>query len=285
VSFSVEPKNLAAELTVWDVPQKKELFHAKLAEPGYVAMNTLVISPDGATVAVAISDSDSFQQNASIKLLASDTGANRRTIHADSLLGGPCFSPDGQRLAAVTLSPHTMDVVHPTLTVWDVMTGNVLVARDLSDPAYSTYSVAWSTNGSRLAVGGTVDSSITLHDGRNGQVLATIELPERGDGVPRARLKRLAFTPDGRRIASALVSIPDRRAVVQLWDATTGKEVLNLGSSAGSPSLGPSEPIHIAFSADGYRLFQFEPLQAAFDAGGIKRIRVTTWDATPRKDR
>jgi WD40 repeat protein len=286
VSFSVEPTNLVAELTVWDVPKKKELFHAKLAEPGYVAIDTLAISPDGATVAVGVSDTDSFQGNVSIKLFASDTGEERRTINADSVLGGLRFSPDGRRLAAVTLSPDGMEVNHPTLSVWDVMTGEVLVARDLSDRSYSVYVVVWSPDGGRLAVGGTVDSSITVHDARTGQRLATIELPDRGDGVPRAQLKRLAFSPDGRRIASAHVSIPDRQAIVQLWDAATGKELLNLASSGVLPSLGPSESIHIAFSADCHRLLQFEPLQdSAFQSGGISRIRLTTWDATPRKER
>jgi WD40 repeat protein len=201
------------------------------------------------------------------------------------VLGGLCFSPDSRRIAAVVAAADPQQVI-PRLTIWDAITGDVLLTHDLSSRNLSQFVLAWSSDGARLAVGGTVDPLTTLHDARSGQVLATIALPERGDGVPRAQLKRLAFTPDGRRIASALVTIPDRQAAVQLWDAATAKQLLNLRSSDGLPSLGPSEPIHIAFSDDGHRLLQFEPLQvSAFQTGGIRRIRVTTWDATPRKDR
>jgi WD40 repeat protein len=69
----------------------------------------------------------------------------------------------------------------------------------------------------------------------------------------------LAFSPDGRRLASA--GFQDR--VVRVWDLTTGKEALTLYGHGGPVRV-------VAFSPDGRRLYS---------ASEDRTLRI--WDATP----
>jgi WD40 repeat protein len=68
----------------------------------------------------------------------------------------------------------------------------------------------------------------------------------------------IAFSPDGRRIATAC---SDR--TIKLWDAQTGQEVLTLRDHTSGVTF-------VAFSPDGYRL-----VSGSFD----RTARI--WDATP----
>jgi WD40 repeat protein len=88
---------------------------------------------------------------------------------------------------------------------------------------------------------------------------------------------KLAFSPDGRRLAS-LASFPKQVAEVKLWDLAGGGERLTLNTTGvdlvGSNGLGNSG---FAFSGDGRRLF--------YVPGGSRRdAEVQVWDATPLPD-
>ncbi len=91
--------------------------------------------------------------------------------------------------------------------------------------------------------------------------------------------KGIAFSPDGGRIATAMLSEskdadPQMTGTVTLWDVNNGREMLRLSCPWGSVSDA------IEFSPDGFRL-------TARGAAGVNSIlkgaaTVTAWDATPR---
>jgi WD40 repeat protein len=84
----------------------------------------------------------------------------------------------------------------------------------------------------------------------------------------------LAFSPDGRRLAS-LASLPTRAGEVKLWDLDGGREVLTLQTTWVSVfESGAIRDSGFAFSPDGHRLY--------FVPGGSHRdADVQAWDATP----
>jgi WD40 repeat protein len=91
---------------------------------------------------------------------------------------------------------------------------------------------------------------VKVWDTQTGQELLTLK------GHP-APISGVAFSPDGKRLASAAVA----DGMVKLWDAQTGQEIINLKVGGHVNNL--------AFSPDGHWL--------ASDPNGT----VTIWDATP----
>ena len=90
----------------------------------------------------------------------------------------------------------------------------------------------------------------------------------------RYEIWKLAFSPDGRRLAS-LASFPTQVAEVKLWDLAGGREMLTL-QATGVDLIGSNSPGNsgFAFSPDGHRLFYLP--------GGSRRdAEVQVWDATP----
>ena len=89
----------------------------------------------------------------------------------------------------------------------------------------------------------------------------------------RAMIARVAFSPDGRRLAS-LASFPMQVAEVKLWDPAGNREMLTLKTAGvdlvGSNGIGNSG---FAFSPDGHRLFYLP-------GGSRRQAEVQVWDAT-----
>jgi WD40 repeat protein len=183
------------------------------------------------------------------------------------LFAGVAFSPDGTRLASASYDE--------TVKVWDVASGQEL--RTLRGHTGSVRSVAFSPDGARLASASS-DNTVKVWDAGCGQevgrgrdtVFGSDDLRTLGfifnapsDSSDRtvkgrdgwddasgqavrtfygANSRGLAFSPDGRRLATASWD-----ATVKVWDAATGQDLCTLrGHTAGLNG--------VAFSPDGARL-------------------------------
>ena len=162
------------------------------------------------------------------------------------------FSPDGTKVATTS---------GKTVHLWDAMTGQSLVPPMKHDG--EVRHVAFSPDGTTLATASRNDKSlVSLQAGlemavQQGSLLqgpstGTIYLWGLAGGRPiRAPIRqdgevlRLAFSPDGARLATATGNGPVGEA--QLWDGATGEPV-------GRPMTHDSWVTSIAFSPDGTKL-------------------------------
>jgi WD40 repeat protein len=170
------------------------------------------------------------------------------------------FSPDGKRIASG--SDDT------TVKVWDAATGQEIFT--LKGDLGPVKSVAFSRDGKRIASVGyrrvwdaatairqrravpsqSYNSIVKVWDAATGQEILTFT------GHTES-VSSLAFSPDGKRIASASAD-----KTVKVWDAATGRETLTLKGQTDWVSS-------VAFSPDGKRI-----------ASGIIDDTVKVWDAT-----
>jgi WD40 repeat protein/tRNA A-37 threonylcarbamoyl transferase component Bud32 len=149
---------------------------------------------------------------------------------------GSAFSPDGRRLAAMTLAGGVR--VFDTMTWKQTQSMPGVESRALDYGfAYSTNLLAFSPDGHQLAVASD-RRTIKVYDAKVYHVVPPT-LPEvftlRGH---TADITCLAYSPDGRRLASACYD-----GTVKVWDMVAGQEALSLPGQMG-----------LAFSPDGRRL-------------------------------
>jgi WD40 repeat protein len=230
---------------VWDTATGEAL----LALAGHAGpIETLAFSPDGARLATGADDQTLKVWDTATGALAHDVSdfaspiygvayspdgrylaADVRVWEAESMAlvlelelgtGNLAFSPDSQRLAAVTGS---------AVTIWDVRTG-----RDLMTLAGHTdwaNSVSFSPDGKRLA-SASMDGTVRIWDlGPGGEALAL-----------EAGGLRVAFSPDGARLATDGID-----GTARVWDVETGGPLAALAGH-GSGLWG------VAWSGDGSRL-------------------------------
>src|SRR5262249_14976128 len=150
------------------------------------------------------------------------------------------FSPDG-RLLVSSACPHA-DPRDTLLHVWDVEQGRELQRMD--GHAVGTACVAFSPNGRIVASGG-FDGSIRCWEVVSGQEVLTLQKPQDDRVTSRTMVRSLAFSGDGRVLASGGSMYPTQTCY--LWDLEEGVEALHF-------SLCTRELPAVAFAPDGKTL-------------------------------
>ena len=213
LAFSPDSKRIVSgsmdhTVRIWDAATGDEL--TALVGHGW-KISSVAFSTDGERIISA-------SNNGEIKIWNADTDTDKE----GTVLKGHkapvrdiVFSPDGKQLVSASYDK--------TIKLWDV--SEVNETRTLRGHEGPIWGIAISHDGKRIASGSS-DKTVRIWDAATGDELMT--LGQNGNVL------EVAFSPDGKRIASA-------DGDVRVWDTKTGEEVMTLpkGGSA------------IAFSPDG----------------------------------
>ena len=231
----------------------------------------------------------SAEARKNVVTLRDDAG---KVMYETPELDGPIhwlkFSPDGRRLAACAVNPNADVLTAAQFCVWDTASGAELLALRLPREEYSDRApgAAFSPDGSRLAVVVNLGpfrartSAIKVLDidakrevwesDKIKQSIAELRFSPNGGlilGVPDARRLAVWDAKDGRMLwndqtdigglgfsndSTQIFGYKYRRQEIQLWDATSGVELVNFRG----PFFGQSFPdrTKIALSPNGRHL-------------------------------
>jgi WD40 repeat protein len=166
------------------------------------------------------------------------------------------YDPGGKWIASVSSWNGAPADPECEIKLWGADTGREL--RTFRRPAERRlWSLAVSPDGSRLALGGESDT-LEVCDATTGETLLTIP----------ARAPSVAYSPDGRLLATASGGWVEGMGEVRLWDAATGQPVRTLRVRRHEVT----RITGLAFSADGRRL-------AAASANSLVGMDAfTVWD-------
>jgi WD40 repeat protein/serine/threonine protein kinase/tetratricopeptide (TPR) repeat protein len=232
VAFSADGQRLAScgedgTVRLWDARSGQEL----LSLAGHTGRVTgVAFSPDHQCLA-------SCGEDGTVRLWGSHPGPRVFSLSGHvGYVTSVAFGPNGHRLASGGNDQR--------IRLWDVRTGQDLQVFEGHDA--SVLSLAFSPDGRWLASGsGEVDmpenwrpfGQLKVWDIASGRELRSFKAPH-GD-----RVSSVAFSPDGKRLASG----GDDR-MVRLWEVDTGKELLALKGHT-------DWVINLAFSPDGRTLW------------------------------
>jgi WD40 repeat protein len=262
VAFSPDGRRLAGDtgqlIRIWDLSTGKEV--ASIPREGYTGIVHLAFRPDGEQLALTHPD------KRLIRLWDPAKGREVMTLRGHThFIQDLAFSPEGALLASAG-EDGTVKVQDVTAHPVHLTTNQTAVIVD---------SVAFSPDGARLA--------LTCMDDLQGKNYR-IHVVDAATGYQVLRLSghtkplwQVAYSPDGRRLASA-----SEDGTVRVWSARTGRSRLVF---KGHPPR-PEKPGHITFSPDGSGVdsVTFSPdgrwvASAAWDG------TVLVWDADTGKVR
>jgi RNA polymerase sigma factor (sigma-70 family) len=228
---------------VWDLATGKELRCLK-GQPGF----GFALSPDGKSLAVG----ENGEKGQQVALWDPTTAKQVRQFGAATRPAPAlAFSPDGKLLAvgdgAPVEGPRGGEGGASTVRLWDAAAGRKLL--ELEGHSGGVTAVAFARDG-RTLVSASHDATLRFWDAATGKPVRTIRVPEdtsagaefdpdRVRGIHYGGVRAVAFSPDGRLLASG-----NYDGTVRLWEVGTGKELRALRGHG-------REVTSVAFSPDG----------------------------------
>jgi WD40 repeat protein/serine/threonine protein kinase len=249
----------------WHYQKRRCLTDLRTLQPHPAPVNCVAFSADGKLVAAGCGDEMAPDVPGEIKVWNALTGQEVYTLRGHSCpVVSVALSPGGRLLASASdrvdvagllrgkVLPHRGEVL-----LWDLQTGREVRTLD----GYA--GVAFNPDGTLLAAAG-LDGTVKLWQTATGQLL-------RSCSGHTGRVVTLAFSPDGRRLASTSMAASVQlrkgsatfRAELKTWDAATGREEATLLRT----------PVMITsadFSPDGWQL------ACSLADGSLKVFDVTT---------
>ena len=225
VAFSPDGKTLALgervervpSVGLWDLRSGKKI--KEFSPPEWkrddARLDLLRFSPDGKHLVACCGESSSVVFDVLSGEVRMSLGGSDSFV-CESL----AVSPDGKALVAAVHPPSEEKIRH--LRWWDFVTGQPI--RTIQELPNGVKSMAFSPDGSALAIGMYEECAILLLDAETGKTTSRLK-PEKTEGRSEdsPEVFDIAFAPDGKKLVAA--SRCDGDSAVRIWDLTSGKVV------------------------------------------------------------